>query len=753
MALAPPQPTDPSAKPPAPRGALASFASRADDKNWDLRRRQRAEKYQMRMDTWRRANRAWKKGGGIFGPTTPRAPQPGAPPAELAPYVKGVVGWGLAKADPNQPRDENGRWTAGAGAAAATGLTVKLARAGAERTLGVQRFVHGSSSKAISSIMKTGLDPLHGGAAHGSSASIKDSFFRATSKNRIHVAKDNIIGRRGVANVHGALAQDLENGKHLQTGKKAFLVGLKGSLFLNPWRNRVGGAVPHESFKQAFEQDPWHIKGAAFAGKPGIGIGPENLRRSRAGFTQIVRARSPNLGAYIKGNRGRFGLGVAALGAAAGLGAIAVSQGRKALGKFFDESKVSRDDHGRFADRPSRMTGAAPRPRHVASIYARGKPWEDREKPERDPLAAVRPTKDMTPAQREAYGALRDKWRAGDLPPPKGHNGAPAKAPMSEGERQAGGIYERRVRTVRVPKELGEQKVVELTRAAIERTRTLFDEVMEAPRAQRLIPEGTPKKDVRDAWNRARDIVLHEIGPIALEPTVNRMNAADIERLKPLHGFVKYARRKMNDVLRAEFPGAWAPFRREFGKPFSPAKFYAKDTQGQKAGEEKKRFYRWEDHTLLKAVPVVRSRRHRPLTEAERQQRREAARARWGAEGKGDLYFLRQKSQAWGQADHEEFARRMRPSVMAPHPPGVEAAEEAKYQAWRAERTAPKQAAAIDPKPRVTATPTPPVNPHGGIVNRSVRSFGWKGKLGLGAAAFTAGAGAGYLIGRRRASA
>jgi hypothetical protein len=234
----------------------------------------------------------------------------------------------------------------GLGDAAVLGGTAlaapRLLNAGAERVLGAQRFVHGTSPLAANSILDSGLQPSFGGHSSGSSVAVDSPRYINQSQNRIHVALDNVAGRRLVAGPHAALAhaqQDaLASGKKLSFEEqvKAFRSGLFGR-----GGKIVGGAVPYEAFKQVMEQDPDHIPHIAF--RSNQAIGPAQLSSGRAGLRQIVNARADNLLKYLKKNPLRFAGGAGALG----LAGLAMEQGGKSATRLVNRglsSLGSKDD-------------------------------------------------------------------------------------------------------------------------------------------------------------------------------------------------------------------------------------------------------------------------------------------------------------------------------------------------------------------------------------------------------------------------
>lgn len=285
------------------------------------------------------------------------------------------------------------------------------------------------------------------------------------------------------------------------------------------------------------------------------------------------------------------------------------------LEKFFDETKVKRAEDGKFSSKggagiaSSRMAAGAPKPRMVAGIYSRGRSWEDTEDKVRDPAKQVRPTKDMPHQVRAAYAKFRDEQDRNPPAPPKGA----ARAKLAMPEIPESGIYKGPLdRRPQVPDALGVEGWKVVGRWAWKRAKDVQKDVIAKATADKLIPPGTDERDVRAAYSRARDVALHDVGLFNLAPfPANAMTAEGKKRLGPLLQFTVYARRRLNIELRNGdataddkrlHPGLWAPFRRQFGKPFKGnGKVYAKDTRGQKAGEEKRTFYRYEHHTLLKA--------------------------------------------------------------------------------------------------------------------------------------------------------
>ncbi len=206
----------------------------------------------------------------------------------------------------------------------------KFLNHGAERVLGVQRFVHGTSNKAADSILTQGMLARHGGDPHGSSAQLgglAGAGFAERSKGRVHIFKDTPYHRR-LAAAHANLAE--------VGGADAYSRGLLG---LGREGTRIYGAMPYDRISGDFELDP-DYENRAFRSKldPGaVGdIDASHLSRSRAGLRSIIKNRTSNLRGYIMNNKARFGRGLAHLGAATGAALYAGSKARKLYRDYTD---------------------------------------------------------------------------------------------------------------------------------------------------------------------------------------------------------------------------------------------------------------------------------------------------------------------------------------------------------------------------------------------------------------------------------
>lgn len=162
-------------------------------------------------------------------------------------------------------------------------------------------------------------------------------------------------------------------------------------------------------------------------------------------------------------------------------------------------------------------------------------------------------------------------------------NEAPAQ------ESAMGGTFALQSFTPRMSSEHGAEKSMELAQWAGKRTAEARKEVLMRGTERRLIPAHAGERDVRAAFNHARNIALHDVG---LGDYQFRFNPEARARFDELVPFIKYARRKLGGIMREERPGEWAAYRREHGKPLPGGAVHLKDTNGQKAGDPKLVFYR-----------------------------------------------------------------------------------------------------------------------------------------------------------------
>lgn len=214
----------------------------------------------------------------------------------------------------------------------------ELLNRGLDRALGVQRFVHGTNTDALNQILTTGLQPRFGGAATGTSFAVNNQNFVNASKNRVHVALDNPLGR-GIANMHGAIAQAFQeakkpladaSGKTTAEGQK--LINKKMmSVLSRPGNYRVGGAMPYELFQRIMQMDKDHVPFLAF--KTPQAIEASTLRRGGAGLREFWKAMPRDTLGYMRRNPLRAATGVGALAAAGYMGNVGVNAAKRLAGQ------------------------------------------------------------------------------------------------------------------------------------------------------------------------------------------------------------------------------------------------------------------------------------------------------------------------------------------------------------------------------------------------------------------------------------
>jgi hypothetical protein len=698
------QPTNPALKPPPLKGMGISFVSQAQDKDWDKPRRKRAMPFAQRKLNYDNARRKWKKGG-LFGlGRGPKPPAPPAPPPEFAPYVKGVLTWGLAKREKGSPLSEaevaqrreaaKARW-AGVGAAASVGAGL-LATGTA--FLALRRGKAGKIMQAAQAASKAPLQPAfrRSDIKHGEMLVFRgggpDSFDGVSDRGGIYTSR-----MRRVANSYGKFELADEKTPRKNGQVKAFAVKRADLLDLtDPKQERqfAHWALRHHARRwkegkhpdtfRPREQRDWQDKIARrqFAtdlktlranvifGKP-YPTGED--KRSKI-FGRALAQGNEEMRQFLaaRGKRGIHDPGKVVMMENGKPGWIRIPQtyvmDKEALRpvrdvrlkKFFDESKIKRDEDGKFAPKGegrSKMSAGAPRPKLVGSIYSRGPNEDQRDRPEYDWSRSVRPTKDMPFKLRSAYASYRQELdRKPPAPPARQVVAEVAEGLTPQLPTSDGGRFKKAEMRPQVPSTMTKDEYTELGGWAGQRTREVRDEHIKRSigrkdpgghRGGMLLPVGTDPKDrdVKLAFNVARNLAMHDVGLISYD---YRMTPETIQALQPHRTFIKHTRRYLGNILRSERPGVWAQFRQEFGTEFADGRTHKFDTAGQKAGDKKKYFERhlnflksWQAGNLRKAFGKP------GLSEAEIEQRRNAAKARWArvarrADARDDANLKRQ---------------------------------------------------------------------------------------------------------------
>jgi hypothetical protein len=253
-------------------------------------------------------------------------------------------------------RKDSDKYTKPALAAAQLYAGKRALEAGAERVLGVQRFVHGSSKEGAKSILKEGLKGSHGGSAKGSSAGLagdkaiddlvggkgasdaQAKFLQENSKGRAYVFKDTPLRRR-LASAHASLAEE----------KKGMKSMIKGALGVGGGK-KVYGEMSVDDFKKRMELDPDYgggesaKKAGAYRTKRQDLLGtPDTIKpmsKRRGSLVRLYKARSKNIPNYMRNNKGRALLGLASILGSGALGTAAYKNVKKSREAWKDEKKA-----------------------------------------------------------------------------------------------------------------------------------------------------------------------------------------------------------------------------------------------------------------------------------------------------------------------------------------------------------------------------------------------------------------------------
>lgn len=212
--------------------------------------------------------------------------------------------------------------------------------AGAERVLGVRRFIHGTSDENARGILREGLLGSHGGKGAGSTARMGELGADTAEKikGRIHIFEDNPLANR-LARGHANLAEKGGLGSHIR--------GIFGVPGVGGGGQRLYGEMGYDDYRKNFRIDPDYnpdshkimLTGAAVSrGGVNADIDPSKIQKRRGGLRRIFAARADDLRGYLKNNKGRAARGVALLGGAAYLGAKAYKNTRAALSKDEDRT-------------------------------------------------------------------------------------------------------------------------------------------------------------------------------------------------------------------------------------------------------------------------------------------------------------------------------------------------------------------------------------------------------------------------------
>lgn len=282
---------------------------------------------------------------------------PGKPMQAYVPGRRRVVRDSMWPEEPSPQHGTRGRFGAGAVAAGAVGggaigaahTTRQLARGrqlgSLERAVGARRFVHGTASAHVPSIMARGLE-----------ARPQNLF----NEPGAYVARNSPSGL-GTAKRYAAMhernaAMDRVRPRGL-FGRQQRLVSERLAAAANAGPGSVvHGIMPHDRFHAQFRPDP--LQGRMSYRSPTT-IDPSALRRSAAGASDIVANRAVNPGRYILKHPRRFLSGAgrlaapalalaAAGGTAAGVARLARRHRRRDGRRVDFNRNQPRDQDGKF---------------------------------------------------------------------------------------------------------------------------------------------------------------------------------------------------------------------------------------------------------------------------------------------------------------------------------------------------------------------------------------------------------------------
>lgn len=166
------------------------------------------------------------------------------------------------------------------------------------------------------------------------------------------------------------------------------------------------------------------------------------------------------------------------------------------------------------------------------------------------------------------------------------------------------------------PKGMSEEQYHDLARKAGAMTRALRDAILLRGQESGLIPQGADPRHVKLAFTHARNLALHDAGLFRYDFGFAEDDKPALRQMVP---FMRYARRRMINDLRAGFKGQWKQFKDEYGHEFADRR------TDPRTGEVRRRFYPHMEY--VKADGGELGKLYNDLSAAQLQQRRDAARA------------------------------------------------------------------------------------------------------------------------------
>lgn len=286
----------------------------------------------------------------------------------------------------------------------------------------------------------------------------------------------------------------------------------------------------------------------------------------------------------------------------------------------FDESKVRRDEDGRFA---SKGSGGAPSFQQRQLVEASpGRLFEEKWRPRGAGL--FQQGKSSVPGREHRVVTSWERLGTKNAELPPEYTGSKQRELPVDG-------YLAHEMTWQQPKAYTRKQHDAIRGALVSQIVENRQGAIERATENGLIPEGTSKKLINRAYNLASMRALHEFGVGRFD---YKMTDQLKEEMRPLTPAMRYFQRRIGNAMRSDprTKGLWEPYKEEFGEPYPDRRL------DRRQGKQNQMRLRWPTsqgpHTeFIKADAeigdLLKRKAGTPLTEAERQQRSEAAKARW----------------------------------------------------------------------------------------------------------------------------
>jgi hypothetical protein len=237
----------------------------------------------------------------------------------------------------------------------------------------------------------------------------------------------------------------------------------------------------------------------------------------------------------------------------------------------FDESKVNRDDDGRFASKGG-AGGTAPSLRQSRLVEGSpGRLFE--EKWGRSRAAGLFSQGKSTPPgighnTRSSWERLGNKIAA--LPPE--YTGSKNRENPVDGYRTFAVTWQR-------PKQLTPKQNEAVRLGLVSTIKANRDGAIERATERGLIGDDVPRRLVNRAYNLAAMRAMHEFGVLAFDYSMGE----DLKReMAPLEPAMRFFQRRIGDRMRADpaTKGKWQPYKEEFGIPYANGKLDRRPGKG-----------------------------------------------------------------------------------------------------------------------------------------------------------------------------